>query len=389
MFMNAMHRHSSCRIRAIPLAWMVGLTFCSCPIQAVRAEAEPEAIKLQAPAVKHVTVYHAPGRFGGWPANNGGWSWGQEILVGFQLGYYSQDERDKGDHANDKTQPDVHALMRSTDGGLTWQLESPAEFRHTQPLPVPDDIDLSGPDTVIQMSMESYKGGFSRWYVSDDRGHRWRGPYALPKFDWQFVAARTDYLIVGPKELLVFLTVKEDGQTTSYGARTTDGGKTWEKLGKMLTGHWGYAIMSSTVELADGALVSAIRRRYQERTWVKIVRSDDRGRTWQPVADATEPLKSHGNPASLVKLADGRLVITYGHRAKPYGIRAKISHDQGKTWSAPIVLRDDATNWDLGYTRSFVRPDGRVFTAYYISTRSHYEQHIAGTIWDPDAIDTR
>jgi hypothetical protein len=348
-----------------------------------------EPIEADSASTQHVVVYHAEGRFGGWPANNGGWSWGDEILVGFQLGYYSQDERDKGGHANDKTRPDVHALMRSTDGGVTWQLESPAAFGHTQLLPVPDDIDLSRPQTVIQMSMESYKGGFSRWYISQDRGYTWEGPYGLPRFDWEFVAARTDYVITGPKELYVFLTVKEEGQVTSYCARTTDGGQSWEKLGKMLTGHWGYAIMSSTVELDNGALVSAVRRRYKEKTWVKIVRSDDRGKTWDAVSDATEPLEGHGNPASLVRLDDGRLVITYGHRAKPYGIRARISRDAGKSWSAPIVLRDDATNWDLGYTRSFVRPDGKIFTAYYISTRAHYEQHIAGTIWDPDAVSKR
>jgi hypothetical protein len=36
--------------------------------------------------VEHVTVYHRQGRFGGWPANHGIWSWGDEILVGFSAG---------------------------------------------------------------------------------------------------------------------------------------------------------------------------------------------------------------------------------------------------------------------------------------------------------------
>ena len=38
--------------------------------------------------VRHVMVYHQPGRFGGWPANHGIWSWGDEILVGFSAGYF-------------------------------------------------------------------------------------------------------------------------------------------------------------------------------------------------------------------------------------------------------------------------------------------------------------
>ncbi len=39
-------------------------------------------------SVQHVTVYGAAGRFAGWPANHGAWSWGNEILVGFSLGYH-------------------------------------------------------------------------------------------------------------------------------------------------------------------------------------------------------------------------------------------------------------------------------------------------------------
>jgi len=37
---------------------------------------------------QNIKVYFEPGRFGGWPANNGIWIWGDEILVGFARGYY-------------------------------------------------------------------------------------------------------------------------------------------------------------------------------------------------------------------------------------------------------------------------------------------------------------
>src|SRR6516162_8645698 len=40
------------------------------------------------PEVEHVMVYHQKGRFGGWPANHGIWSWGSEILVGFSAGHH-------------------------------------------------------------------------------------------------------------------------------------------------------------------------------------------------------------------------------------------------------------------------------------------------------------
>src|SRR5262245_32307961 len=37
-------------------------------------------------APRNVIVHKEAGRFGGWPANNGIWSWGDEIVVGFKLG---------------------------------------------------------------------------------------------------------------------------------------------------------------------------------------------------------------------------------------------------------------------------------------------------------------
>jgi len=36
---------------------------------------------------EHLEVYRQPGRFAGWPANYGIWSWGKEIVVSFTLGH--------------------------------------------------------------------------------------------------------------------------------------------------------------------------------------------------------------------------------------------------------------------------------------------------------------
>lgn len=73
--------------------------------------------------------------------------------------------------------------------------------------------------------------------------------------------------------------------------------------------------------------------------------------------------------------------MTYGYRSFPFGIRAKLSVDNGKTWSDEIHLRDDGYSWDIGYTRTIQRLDGKIVTIYYYTTRENREQHIAGTIW--------
>src|SRR5690348_3906527 len=77
------------------------------------------------PTVEHVTVYHHKGRFGGWPANHGIWSWGNEILVGFSAGYH--EDRGPEFHNIDHDKPEEHLLARSKDGGQTWSIENPAE----------------------------------------------------------------------------------------------------------------------------------------------------------------------------------------------------------------------------------------------------------------------
>lgn len=90
--------------------------------------------------------------------------------------------------------------------------------------------------------------------------------------------------------------------------------------------------------------------------------SDDNGETWAHPF----PTPMLGFPPHLLTLSDGRLLCTYGRRAKPYGQRAMISAD-GVTWNhaAEITLRDDAPNHDLGYPASIELSPGRILTTYY------------------------
>jgi hypothetical protein len=85
----------------------------------------------------------------------------------------------------------------------------------------------------------------------------------------------------------------------------------------------------------------------------------------------------------LFKLGDGRLCLTYGYRAKPYSIRARLSSDNGKSWREIVTIRDGAATWEVGYTRSVQRPDGKIVTIYYFNDAPHNERFIAATIWSP------
>ncbi|MHC4474027.1 MAG: sialidase family protein [Planctomycetota bacterium] len=338
------------------------------------------------PAVEHLIVYKEPGRFCGWPANNGIWSWGNEIVVGFHLNHYKESlER----HSIDRERPAERVLARSLDGGETWTLEKPQIFQRykkgkTKSLDLPEAVNFTHPDFAMTV-----RG--SRFYVSYDRCKNWQGPYGLPKFGQQGIMARTDYIVDGLSNCMFFLTAtKTNGKEGRvFCARTTDAGKTINLVSWIGPEPTGYAIMPATVRCSATKLVTAIRRYERgdiKKGWLAVYSSDDNGQTWQFLSEAAETGDHSGNPPSMVRLPDGRIVLAYAYRSKPHGVRAVISSDQGKRWSDVIHLRDDGRTWDIGYTRTVQRPDGKLVTAYYYTTEANRQQHIAATIWDPDRV---
>jgi hypothetical protein len=222
--------------------------------------------------------------------------------------------------------------------------------------------------------------GPSRYYYSLDQGRIWHGPCRVPDFGQKGIAARTDYLIDGPRKLTVFLTAaKTNGKEGRViCVRTLDEGVTWKFVSFVTPEPGGddYAIMPSSVRLSTHTIVTAIR--YQD--WIDIYRTDDDGLSWKKIS---RPAESTDNPPSLVHLKDGRLALTYGRRTAPFGIRARLSVDEGRTWSEERILRNDGGCWDLGYSRSVQRPDGKIVTVYYFNKSPDSEREINATIWDP------
>jgi hypothetical protein len=235
--------------------------------------------------IRHAVVYREEGRFAGWPANHGMWSWGDEILVGFSRGTY----KDRGPyHHIDHDKPEEFLLARSRDGGLTWSIETPGPpgalagtpgMRHglmpaglseERPVDLDRPIDFAHPDFAMTVRMENPNDGTSRYYVSYDRGHAWRGPYRLPLFGQVGVMGRTDYLVEGPRDCAVFLTAsKANGREgRPFCARTTDGGLTWRFVAYIGPEPVGYAIMPSTARVGATGLVTAVRRADPPRSWI-------------------------------------------------------------------------------------------------------------------------
>jgi len=352
----------------------------------------------------HITVFRENGRYAGWPANYGIWSWGEEIVVGFTLGYH---DSSGGFHTRDRERPFVGMQARSLDGGLTWKVEeapykSPSgrgvsADEHMKPgLRVGDDLsglqespggfDFSDPDFAMMCARSGLRTGARSWlYFSLDRCRNWDGPYRLPTFGLPGIAARTDYLIEGSRSCILFLTAaKSNGEEGHvFCARTGDGGGSFSFLSWIGPEPGGFSIMPASVRVGDRILV-AVRCREEGVNWIDLYSSGDGGSTWNYVNRPVDNTGVGGNPPTLHSLPYGRLCLVYGFRDAPHGIRAKLSRDDGESWGREIILRDDGGNHDLGYPRTVVRPDGRVVTVYYFNDEPEGERYIAATIWDPD-----
>lgn len=341
-----------------------------------------------APGVEHVTVFHESGRFGGWPANHGIWSWGNEIVAGFRAAHFKV--MPVG-HAVDRDKPQDEWQARSMDGGKTWKVEKPPELLRPEyggpKLVDSGALDFKHPDFAL-MFRNSGEDPASRFYVSTDRCRTWKGPYKFPLFGQKRIMARTDYLVNGRHDMTVFMTAaKVNGREGRvFSARTRDGGKNWEFVSWIGPEPAGFSIMPSSVRLPNNSILTTIRRKEGEDHWIEAYVSDDDAKTWRLL---NRPVPSTGgsvgNPPSLLRLKDDRLALIYGYRSAPFGMRARLSTDNGSNWSDEIVLRDDAGCWDLGYPRSVQRPDGKLVTVYYYNDEASKERYIAATIWDGKA----
>lgn len=355
--------------------------------------------------IEHVKVYYQEGRFAAWPANNGIWKWGDEILVGFVEAEFLETE---GFHTYNRESA-RNKYVRSLDGGLTWSIEDAYKRGQTgraydhnlpeeeaeAPMDLKQSIDFSDPGFVMTFMRDDYHDGPSTFYYSMNRGKEWRGPYSFPNLNTPGVATRTDYIVEGPKELSAFMNVaKENGREGRViHAKTEDGGLNWELVSWLGDEPEGFEIMPSTVKLSESELFTVVRAREinPDRNYVKAYRSTDDGKTWTEQNEPVYDTGHYGSPPSLVKMNDGRLALAYAYRSQ-YGSRLclRFSSDEGKTWSQEIPVRSgDGANGDVGYPQMVQREDGKLAIVYYWNHALQGDpyRYIAASIVDPEMFE--
>ena len=172
------------------------------------------------------------------------------------------------------------------------------------------------------------------------------------------------------------------GVSSNVVYRSDDNGKTWSPPSVMAKGaattrdYYEPCVM----ELADGHLLGMHRvGRCQDGRHGLFWRNEshDGGKSW------TEPVETNitsGACPRLLKLPDGRILLTYGRRYEPYGLYARLSSDGGKSWSGTSWLLRAAPNSNQGYSSSVEIEPGRIFTACYAENEDGVTG-ITGTFW--------
>jgi sialidase-1 len=116
------------------------------------------------------------------------------------------------------------------------------------------------------------------------------------------------------------------------------------------------------VEAANGTLIAHIRNHNAVNKGETLqTESTDGGRTWS----VPHSIGVWGLPSHLLRLKNGQLLMSYGHRRKPYGNQARLSKDHGVTWSEPVTISADGIGGDLGYPSTVELADGSFVTVWY------------------------
>ena len=253
------------------------------------------------------------------------------------------------------------------------------------------------PDTAVETwtqpdKIDASEGRRGHWLRrSTDQGQTWEAPIAVPPTAPHGPIALAD-------GRLLFFGNGSYQRTGRLGrlvaAISSDDGKTWPIAGTapmfiddpaVTDGSYLYLAEPHVVQCASGKLVVVSRSEFWGPTRGKLATdlwqldSLDGGVTWS----APRRLPTHGKPPHLLRLRDGRLLLSYGYRLPPYGQRAVLSRDEGVTWDFDheLHLRDDAPNGDLGYPASVELPDGSLITVYYQVAQKGEKTSLMMTHW--------
>lgn len=248
--------------------------------------------------------------------------------------------------------------------------------------------ELRDNDTIPPLPARSLDGGCT-WELGE-------APVAIAEEHARFAGGRVDAFGRSRPMMIPFGDIQPlpEGTLGSmfYSGRpgfyvSSDDGRSWTHRGAL--GEFDRHNETTWLPLSDRRLLAAVRT--VDAAHLEQFISPDLGATWAFDQVLTEP--GH-YPAGLTRLADGAILLTYGIRTEPlYGVGARLSRDEGRTWSEPRVLVDTETSTnpfdqktapyrDGGYPSNVQLADGTIVTAYYCKgIPAHQRYHVGVVRW--------
>ena len=375
---------------------------------------------VKASGAEHFLVYRNEREFAAWPFYCGLWQTADgSVVAGFKRVPSDYGRPEAVDHTNLTRNMGEIVVIRSSDGGRTWDPDSivpvfDMAVREEKDLPGGAAADWSGLPPLDFASRDTLimGGGIPALFAptarawmraSSDGGLTWRAPTLLPNWDFPSLSmpGTSMYSVRKDGVMLVGCHTNAPG---ALGPRpivyASPDGVNWLYLGSIVDGapsspyYPGGSPFAAAphfyprlVVLRDGRVIASVRYQRDARylLWTEIHESLDGGRTWRWLSRVND----WGAPGDLVPLADGRVVCVYGYRQMPSGIRYRVSEDGGRSWGREVILRDDGGSWDVGYPRVIETAPGRLLATYYINRKDDPLQmnggvrHIAATVFTP------
>lgn len=170
-------------------------------------------------------------------------------------------------------------------------------------------------------------------------------------------------------------------KTSNFLLVSNDKGLTWNYTAPVAVDDKASFNEASVYETPKGDIVGFLRTAEMDDQ-ACIARSTDGGKTFK-----WEKMGFQGHPLQALRLPDNRVLISYGYRHKPFGIRARILNAECTDFAtAPeIILRTDGGTTDLGYPWAVQLDKNKVLVSYYYNLTGGM-QHIAGTILEIDSV---
>jgi hypothetical protein len=222
---------------------------------------------------------------------------------------------------------------------------------------------------------------------SGDGGRSWQGPLYPPNVPSEEYYNATGELL--PAYNLGALYEAKDGRilwvvasgdttdkTSTYLLISKDKGATWQYSCPVATDPGVTFNETSVYETPVGDIVAFMRTAgFDDQAC--IARSADGGRSFGKWTS----MGFQGHPLNAIRLPDKRVLMTYGYRHRPFGIRARILNPECTDYASAeeIILREDGGNSDIGYTWPVLMDGNRVLVTYYFNM-ANGTRHIAGTI---------